>query len=113
MTELKNRGLLLIDATTSQSLSFFDIEGLPRQAADIVINRNMSANDIDAALKKAELLAFNKGQVLIVADPKPVILVALYKWVDTFSPQISYEESKNINITKPFALVPLSNIVVE
>ena len=113
MIELKNKGLLFVDATSSQIISSIKVDGLPRQMADIVIDKNMRSEDIDNALKKAEIIAFNKGQVLIVADPKPIILVALYKWVDTFSPQISYEESKNINITKPFALVPLSNIVVE
>ncbi|MBE6467224.1 MAG: divergent polysaccharide deacetylase family protein [Alphaproteobacteria bacterium] len=113
LQEIKNRGLLVIDATSSKTVSSIEIEGLPRQVADVVIDKDMKIDEIDNALKKAETIAFNKGQVLIVSDPKPVALVALYKWIDTFSPQVSYEESKNINITKPFALVPLSNIVVE
>lgn len=111
--EIKNRGLLLIDATSSKTISSIEVDGLPRQIADVVIDKDMKASDIDNALKKAETIAFNKGQVLIVSDPKPIALVALYKWIETFSPQVSYEESKNINITKPFALVPISNIVVE
>ena len=64
-------------------------------------------------LQTAENIAFDKGQVLIVADPKPVIVMALYNWIKTFSPQISYEEAKTVEISKPFALVPASNLVVE
>lgn len=110
---LKTHGLLAVDATSSDVISSLKVNNLPRQKADIVINKDMKKDDIREVLKKAEVIAFNKGQVLIVADPKPVILVEIYKWVDTFSPQVSYEEAKNINITKPFALVPISNIVVE
>ncbi|MBR1948303.1 MAG: divergent polysaccharide deacetylase family protein, partial [Alphaproteobacteria bacterium] len=111
--ELKNRGLLIVDATSSNIIDKIKIENLPRQKADLVISKDMKKADIKNALKKAETLAFHKGYVLIVADPKPIILSELYKWVDTFSPQVSYEEAKNINISKPFALVPVSNIVVE
>lgn len=110
---LKNKGLLIVDATSSSIIDNLKIEHLPRQKADIVINRDMKKNEILKSLKKAETIAFNKGQVLIVADTKPIILTALYEWIETFSPQISYEEAKNVNINKPFALVPVSNIVVE
>ena len=50
---------------------------------------------------------------MIVADDKPLIIVKLAQWIDTFSPQLSYEEAKTVDITKPFALVPVSNLVVE
>lgn len=113
LRSLKNRGLLVVDATSSNIIDNIKIENLPRQKADVVIDRDMNKDDVDNMLKKAETIAFNKGQVLVVADPKPVILVELYKWIETFSPQVSYEEAKNINLTKPFALVPVSNIVVE
>ena len=104
---------MAIDATNSTVIDNLKIDNLPRQKADIVIDKDMKKADIRSILKKAETIAFNKGHVLIVADPKPIILVEVYKWIDSFSPQISYEEAKNINITKPFALVPVSNIVVE
>ena len=110
---LKNRGLLAIDATNSNIIDNLKINNLPRQKADIVIDKDMKKNDIRNALKKAETIAFNKGYVLVVADPKPITLVEMYKWIESFSPQVSYEDAKNVNITKPFALVPLSNIVVE
>ena len=110
---LKERGLLAIDATSSNIIDSITVANVPRHRADIVINKDMMKSDITTVLKKAENLAFNKGQVLIVADPKPIILVELYKWIESFSPQVSYEEAKNINIIKPFALVPVSNIVVE
>ena len=110
---LKNRGLLIVDATSSSIIEDLNIEHLPRQKADIIIHKDMSKKEILNSLKKAETIAFNKGHVLVVIDPKPLILTSVYKWVDSFSPQVSYEEAKNINITKPFALVPVSNIVVE
>ena len=80
--------------------------------------RTLQDKDIDkdlvkALLEKAETIAFNKGQVMIVADSKPFIVMELYNWIKTFSPQVSYEEAKNIDITKPFALVPASNLVIE
>ena len=53
---------------------------------------------------------------MIVSDPKPIAVLALNKWIESFSPQLSYEEMKERNIpeiAKPFALVPLSNLVVE
>ena len=110
---LRNRGLLVVDATSSNIIDNIKIDNLPKQKADIVIDKDMKRSDIKNMLKKAEAFAFNKGQVLIVAEPKPVALVELYKWIESFSPQVSYEEAKSINLTKPFALVPVSNIVVE
>ena len=73
----------------------------------------MDRNQIEAALKRAEDTALIKGQVLVIADPKPVAVMALYDWIKTFSPQVSYEEAKTMEISKPFALVPPSNLVVE
>ena len=94
-------------------MSKLNINGLARRKADIVIDKDMTKDAIEEAIKKAENIAFDKGQVLIVADPKPIIIVALHSWIKTFSPQVSYEEAKTIEISKPFALVPLSNLVVE
>ncbi len=113
LTELKNRGLLMIDALENDTIANIKVDGLARRKADIVINKDMTKDEIEAALKKAENIAFDKGQVLIVTDPKPIAVMSLYEWIKTFSPQISYEEAKTIEIIKPFALVPLSNLVVE
>ena len=113
LLEAKNRGLLIVDATNSSTVENIDIKGLARKKADIVINKDTPKNNLEDLFKKAENIAFDKGQVLIVADPKPVIIIALYKWIASFSPQVSYEEARNIDITKPFALVPVSNLVVE
>ena len=113
LDNIKKRGLLVIDATNSSVIEGVKIENLPRRRVDVIINKDMKKDDIIASLKKAETIAFNKGLVLVVADPKPLILTELYKWIKTFSPQVSYEDAKNVNITKPFALVPVSNIVVE
>ena len=113
LLEAKNRGLLVVDAVSNDGLSKLKIDGLARRKADLVINKDMTKDAIDNIIKLAENIAFDKGQVLIVADAKPIIIVALHKWIKTFSPQVSYEEAKTIEISKPFALVPLSNLVVE
>ena len=111
--EAKNRGLLVVDATNEDGIDKIDIDGLARRKADIVISKDMDKETIEKHLQSAEDIAFDNGQVLIVADPKPIIIFALYNWIKTFSPQVSYEEAKTIEISKPFALVPLSNLVVE
>ena len=113
LDEAKKRGLLAIDATSDSKFSELTVAGLPRRKADIVISKDTPKSQLDSILKKAENIAFDKGQVLLVVDPKPVIIVAVYNWIKTFSPQVSYEEAKTVDITKPFALVPVSNLVVE
>ncbi len=113
LKELRNRGLLMIDATAGEGLSKIEIQGLPRKKADIVIDSDFRHDAIDKALLKAEYIAFEKGQVLIVADPKPIVIVELFNWIKTFSPQVSYEEAKNMELNKPFALVPVSNLVIQ
>ena len=60
-----------------------------------------------------ETEVMDKGQVMIVAENKPVIVLELLNWIQTFSPQLEYEQMKNTPITKPLALVPASNLVVE
>ncbi len=112
-TELKNRGLMLIDATHGDGVEQIKIEGLARRKADIVIDSDFRRNSIDKAFKKAEEIAFSKGQVVVVIDPKPIAIIEAYKWIKSFSPQVSYEEAKNMELTKPFALVPISNLVME
>ncbi|MBQ8677755.1 MAG: divergent polysaccharide deacetylase family protein [Alphaproteobacteria bacterium] len=113
LEEIRDRGLLMIDATGSDVLSSLKISSLPRRKADIIIHRDMLPAEIDEQIKKAENIAFDKGQILIVADDKPLGILALHRWIETFSPQLSYEEAKTVDIIKPFALVPLSNLVVE
>ncbi|MBR6663266.1 MAG: hypothetical protein IKL33_00405, partial [Alphaproteobacteria bacterium] len=97
----------------SDVINAIKVDSLARRRADIVINKDTTPEEIDDKIKKAENIAFDKGQVLIVADDKPLIIVKLAQWIDTFSPQLSYEEAKTVDITKPFALVPVSNLVVE
>lgn len=113
LKELKNRGLLMIDATSGDGLSKLELQDLARRKADVVIENDYRKETIEKALRNAEYLAFEKGQVLIVADPKPVVIMELFNWIKTFSPQLSYQESKNMELDKPFALVPLSNLVIE
>ena len=113
MTEVKNRGLLLIDATNDDFIDKIKIKGLPRRKADIVIDSNLSKEALQKAFAEAEETAFNKGSVVIVIPAKPVAIIEAYKWIKTFSPQVAYEEAKNMELRKPFALVPVSNVVME
>ena len=116
LQELQQRGLLAIDATSGQEIDNIQVPNLPRKKADIIISDNFTQENIRNLLLKAEQTAREKGQVLIVATPKPIVITAIKNWVETFSPQLSYEEMKEQNITsieRPFALVPVSNLVVE
>ena len=116
LKELKNRGLLMIDATTEKGVDEIKTPQLPRRKADIVVDDDFSWENMKNITAKAEKIAQEKGQVLIVATPKPIVVTALKNWFETFSPQLSYEQMKEQNITTiehPFALVPVSNLVVE
>lgn len=113
---VRSMGLLLIDATGENGVQNITVNGLPRRQADIVIDSDFSRENIRRSFMQAEALSKNKGNVLIVLDPKPVVLMELNSWINSFSPQYSYEEMKEKNITtieKPFVLVPLSEVVVE
>ena len=113
LVELKQRGLLMIDATRGNGIANLDVNGLARRKADIIIDEDFSRKAIKTALQEAEDIAFLKGQVLVVVEPKPVAVLAVKEWIDSFSPQLSYEEARGMEINKPLALVPVSNLVVE
>ena len=106
----------MLNATGEDGIEAIKVRQLARARADIVIDRDFSAQNIEKLLEQAEQIARDKGYAVIVSDPKPIAVLALNKWIESFSPQLSYEEMKERNITeiaKPFALVPLSNLVVE
>lgn len=115
MEELKKRGMLAIDATSTAEISKIRPQGLARKKAEIVIEGNITPQRIKEQLQQAEKLAIDNGQVMVVAVPKPIVLNALSEWLKTFSPQLTYEQIKegNVTIEKPLALVPASNLVVE
>ena len=116
MENLKNRGLLIIDATNAGGIDKIKVDDLARKKADIVIDNKFVRSEIDTLLELAEKIAKVNGSVLIVATPKPVVLHAINDWINTFSPQLTYQQMKEQNITvieKPYALVPVSNLVVE
>ncbi len=113
LAAINRRGLLVIDATHGNGIEQITIKGLPRRKADIIIENLLDRNLIREEIKKAENIALSRGQVLLVVEPKPVILKEIYDWIKTFSPQVAYEESKNQILEKPLALVPVSNLVVE
>lgn len=114
--EVAQRGLLLLNASGEETIDLIKQEGLVRNTADIVIDESFRPEDIRDKLAAAERFARNKGTVILVAEPKPVVVLEIRKWLNSFSPQLSYSEMIAQNITepeKPFALVPLSNTVTE
>ena len=113
---LENMGLLMINGSEEETIDLIRVGGLARNKADLVIDNNYTRDGIASRLKLAEAIAKDKGLVVIVAEPKPIVVLEIKKWADTFSPQLTYAEMKEQNITapeKPFALVPISNIVIE
>jgi len=103
----------LIDATHGDGLNKIKVEGLPRRKADIVIDNDFNRDVIRKQLQQAEDIAFKKGHVLVVIDPKPVAIIEVYNWIKEFSPQVEYEDAKNMELKKPFAVVPVSNLVID
>ncbi len=116
LQEIGRRGLLLVNASGEETIDLIKVEGLARGTADIVIDGSFRPSDIRDKLEEAERFARNNGQVVIVAEPKPVVLLEVRRWLDSFSPQLSYDEMRAQNVTmpeRPFAPVPLSNTVIE
>jgi len=116
MEMLESRGLLLLDATNGVNVGRYNASGLARVRADVIIDKDFSRETIREQLEKAEQIAYRDGNVVIVAEPKPVVVLEIDNWFKTFSKQLSYEEMKAQNITefdKPLILVPLSNLVGE
>ena len=114
--EIAKRGLLLLNASGEDTVDLIKADGLARNTADIVIEESFRPEDIRDKLAAAERFARNKGIVILVAEPKPVVVLEIRRWIDSFSPQLSYSEMIAQNITepeRPFALVPLSNTVTE
>ena len=109
-------GLLMIDATGEDDISKIDISGIPHRKADIVIKDDYRPGSIRRQLKEAEFIAQEKGSVLIVSGMKASAIKEIVEWVNTFSPQLSYQQMKEQGIDeieRPFALVPISSTVTE
>lgn len=116
MKMFEERGLLLFDAMHGNTVNQSHADGLDRVRADIVIDSDFERKVIQNKLQQAEQLAYHNGNVVIALDPKPVAVLAVAEWLQTFSAQLSYEEMKTQNINsfdKPLVLVPLSNLAVE
>lgn len=116
MTMLEKRGLLLLDATHGINVGNNNVNGLDRVRADIIIDNDFDRKAVRQKLQQAEQLAVRHGNVVIVAEPKPVVVLELATWIKSFSKQLSYEEMKAQNVSefeKPLILVPLSNLAGE
>lgn len=116
LQNIQARGLLMVDATGENGIDNVQVSHLDRAKADFVLEENFSRQNIRQLLAQAEATALQNGQAIIVTEGKPVVIEELAAWFKSFSPQLSYEEMKAQNLTeieKPFALVPISNLVVE
>ena len=116
MSMFVKRGLLMLDATLGVNIGKNNVSGLDRVKADIIVDSGFDRQEIKKQLAQAEELAKRNGSVVVVVDPKPVAVLAVAEWLDTFSPQLTYEEMKQQNVTefeKPFIVVPLSNLAGE
>ncbi len=114
LQNIQKRGLLMVDALKESQVADIDVKELPRQKADIVIDSGFNKENIVKHLHEAEKIAKKQGHALIVASPKPVVLLEIKDWIASFSNQ---EDFKGVDIEiqpdKPFVLVPLSSVVVE
>lgn len=116
MTMLKQRGLLMLDATLGKNIAKNNVSGLDRIKADIIVDSGFNRKEIKEQLEQAEQIAYLNGSVVIVVEPKPVAILAIADWFSTFSKQLTYEEMKAQNVIefeKPLILVPLSNVAGE
>lgn len=108
------KGFLIIDATDNNILNDMETKGLPRIKADIMIDDIMSKEKLNDAFYEAERIAAKKGHVVIIIEPKPLNIITLMEWFETFSKQYSYEEIREGAVAdKPFVVVPISSLVVE
>lgn len=114
LDNIQNQGLLILDASNENKLDNITVANLARDKADILLDYEFNKESITDRLAKAEIIAKENGHVLIVAEPKPIVLTELIEWINTFSPpQKNYNDLKDTAISKPFALAPLSSVVIE
>lgn len=112
---ISKKGFLIIDATKNDIINNMSVDGLVRAKADIIIDRAMSKEKLEDAFAMAENIAKQDGQVIIVIDPKPLNIIVLMEWINTFSPKMSYEEmvATQSEPERPFSVVPVSSLVLE
>lgn len=114
MEKVGNMGLLIVDAT-QEGLNKIQTQGIARRKADIVIT-DYTPKGLKRSLKEAEDIARKQGSVVIVSDVKMSVIREIGDWIKTFSPQLTYQQMKEQNIetiSRPYALVPISAMVVE
>lgn len=111
---IEDKGFLVIDATSNQTLDSIETNGLPRVKADIMIDTAVPKYKLNEYFEEAENIAKKQGYVVIVIDPKPLNIVSLMDWFETFSKVYSYDEIKDGAVAnRPFVVVPVSSLVVE
>lgn len=103
LTEIKSRGLMLVDTREAPVDVAKDIAkeiDLALASSNLMIDKILSAKSIDDQLAKLEERARNDGAAMGVARPYPVTLTRLKEWSDTLA-------KKGIALA-PVSALPLS-----
>lgn len=91
-------GMLVVG--TSETDSFADaLQGEAFLRAALIIDSDFYPEDIKQKIDLAAQLASEKGQVLIIAEPKPSVITALIKWIRCF------DDKNNFELVPPTALI--------
>lgn len=96
---IKANNLLVIDATDNDVLSNAQADDVYKIRADIIVKEDTTKDKLAVFLETAETIAKEKGQAVIVINPKPINIMMLVNWID----KISKEEN-------PITIVPLSTL---
>ncbi len=72
--------------------------GLPLVATDMLIDENLSDEEISMKIKEAEIIASEKGYAVVLGRPYPITVSHLHKWLKKFQ-------------EKGLLLIPLSEIM--
>lgn len=104
LNSLSENGILLIDATDNDVISNISIENLHKIRADIIVNEDTSVSNFNNFLDTAETIAKEKGQAVIVINPKPINIIMIVEWIE----KLSKAENE-----QPIVFVPVSTLITK
>ena len=103
LTEIKERGLIVLDSKTSPNSVLEDIarvKGIPVANRDVFLDNIREESYIAAQLQELERIAKSSGTALAIGHPYPQTVRALEKWIPTLS-------------AKGITIVPISQSIVD
>jgi polysaccharide deacetylase 2 family uncharacterized protein YibQ len=102
LSMFSQRHLILIDATDNETINSINVNGLQKIRADIVIDDDINRENLQVLISTAEIIAKEKGQVVMVVNPKPINILMLVEWINA----ISNNEVESVSF------VPISTLMV-